>query len=646
MLESVPMITLSELRLQQGGQTLIRDASLSLNPGWRVAIVGRNGCGKSTFFRLLLGELQPDAGQLKITTGLRLSHMAQETPAVAISALDYVLDGDRLLRETEAALAEAEARGDGDGIARWHARLDEIDGYQARVRAARLLEGLGFATADHVRPVQSFSGGWRMRLNLAQALMCPSDILLLDEPTNHLDIDALVWLEDWLRRYPGTLLLISHDRDFIDALATHVLHFENQALTLYTGHYSQFEIQRASRLAQQAAAFARQQQRIGEIHAFVSRFGAKATKARQAQSRLKELERMELIAPAHIDSPFRFTIPVSDKLSEPLLTLRQATLGYAGTSILRGVSLTLSPGSRIGLLGANGQGKSTLVKTLAGELPLLSGERTQGEHLRIGYFSQHQLEALDGDASPFAHLQALDRSAPEQAVRNFLGGFGFGGDQVDTPVERFSGGERARLALALISWQKPNLLLLDEPTNHLDLDMRHALNVALQAFPGALVLVSHDRHLLRALTDDFYWVHQGRVEPFDGSLEDYEKALFQALRQGEAAGAANGVPESAASVGEPEDRRQRRRDNAALRQRLSPLRKAVQQAERDVERLTAEMAELEAQLADPAVYEATQKDRLKTLMAQQQQRRTVLAEAEERWLTLSEELESLMQEAD
>jgi ATP-binding cassette subfamily F protein 3 len=482
--------------------------------------------------------------------------------------------------------------------------------------------------------VTDFSGGWRIRLNLAQALMCPSDILLLDEPTNHLDLDAVVWLENWLKRYPGTLLLISHDRDFIDGLATHVMHFESKQLLLYTGNYSQFEIQRASRLAQQAAAFDKQQQRIAEIHGFVSRFGAKATKARQAQSRLKELERMELIAPAHIDSPFHFSIPCSDKMSEPLLVLKDAALGYGDTVVLGKVNLNLSPGSRLGLLGANGQGKSTLVKTLAGEIPPLSGQRTFGEHLKVGYFSQHQLEALDERATALEQLQAKDRLAAEQVLRNFLGGFGFGAALCDKPVAQFSGGERARLALALIAWQKPNLLLLDEPTNHLDLDMRHALNVALQAYPGALILVSHDRHLMRALADDFIWVHQGKAEPYEKSLDDYERDLGQAIRDLQ-------VDTSDAGLRKTDERKQRKRDEAALRQQLSPLKKKVQQAEKRLEQLALQLRGVEELLASAAIYEADQKDRLKKTLADRQVLQAEVQTVEDNWLGLHEELESL-----
>ena len=620
--------------MQQGGVPLIQNASLTINPGWRVAVVGRNGCGKSTLFRLVLGELTCDAGSLTVMSGLRLAHMAQETPAVDRAALDYVLDGDRPLRAIEARLAGAEAHGDGQAIAECHARLDEIDGYQAPVRAAQLLEGLGFPAVQHRRGVTEFSGGWRMRLNLAQALMCPSDILLLDEPTNHLDLDAVVWLETWLKRYAGTLLLISHDRDFIDGLATHVLHFENRQLQLYTGNYSQFEVQRASRLAQQAAAFDKQQQRIAEIHGFVSRFGAKATKARQAQSRLKELQRMELIAPAHVDSPFQFTIPCSERLSEPLLVLREATLGYGDTVVLDKVNLNLSPGSRLGLLGANGQGKSTLVKTLAGEISPLAGRRTAGEHLRVGYFSQHQLEALDERATAFEQLQARDRQAPEQMLRNFLGGFGFGGALCDKPVAQFSGGERARLALALIAWQKPNLLLLDEPTNHLDLDMRHALNVALQAYPGALILVSHDRHLMRALADDFIWVHQGRAEPYERSLDDYERDLGVAIRALQAGSGDDDAPRRG------DDRRQRKRDEAARRQQLAPLRRQVQQAEARLETLAARLRDIESELAGTAIYAAIEKERLRRVLGERQALQAEVESEEARWLELSEELEA------
>ena len=506
---------------------MLENVNLTVQPGQRVAIVGANGAGKSSLFKLLLGQLAAEQGGASLPGGCRIAHMAQEVEASARSARDFILDGDFELRRLERELAEAEARGDDHAIAHAHGELDLHEAWSAPRRAEALLRGLGFADSDAERPVSAFSGGWRIRLNLAQALMRPSDLLLLDEPTNHLDLDACLWLENWLRRYSGTLLFISHDRDFMDRVATHLVHFDQKKLVLYTGNYSAFEVQRSERLAQQQAGFERQQARIAEIQRFIDRFKAKATKAKQAQSRVKALERMERIAPAHVDSPFSFEFPMADKVSNPLLSIRHGVAGHGDTAILRDINVTLLPGSRIGLLGPNGAGKSTFMDALRGTGTLLAGERTCGEHLAIGYFAQHQLESLDLDASPFLHLQRLAPRASEQQVRNFLGGFDFHGDEALSPIRSFSGGEKARVALAIIAWQKPNLLLLDEPTNHLDLEMRQALTMALQNFDGAIVVVSHDRHLLRNTVDQFWLVSDGAVQEYDGDLEDYERWLAE-----------------------------------------------------------------------------------------------------------------------
>ncbi|WP_431687627.1 ATP-binding cassette domain-containing protein [Hahella sp. NBU794] len=636
------MLSLNQLSIQRSGQYLLENATVTVTARSRVAIVGPNGCGKSTLFSLILGEIGSDSGDISFPGGTRISHMAQETPALDCSALDFVLDGDKRLRQLQAELALAEQADDGVATARLHHELDLIDGYSAEVRARRLLEGLGFPTHWHSRTVGEFSGGWRIRLNLAQALMCPSELLLLDEPTNHLDLDALVWLENWLLRYQGTLLFISHDRDFIDHLATHVLHYDQRSLVLYAGGYSQFEEARAMRLAQQQALYVKQQTRIAEIQSFVRRFGAKATKAKQAQSRLKELERMELIAAAHVDSPFSFSLPCSDKISSPLLVVDDGGLGYGAEPVLQHVNLTLLPGARLGVLGANGEGKSTLIKTLAGQLPLISGRRTGGEHLRIGYFAQHQLEALDPGATPMQHLQKVRPQASEQEIRNFLGGFGFPGEQAAGDIKNFSGGERARLALALIAWNKPNLLLLDEPTNHLDLDMRHALNMALQEYPGAVIVVSHDRHLLRAMADQFVWVHGGRMEPYNGSLEDYEKELLSRLRANQPEAAKSDDSADAEMQESAEDRKRRKRDEAEKRQRLSPLRKKIATLEAEIEKLQGKLQEIEAQLGEGDLYEDQNKEQLKAHLESQRVNRQRLTEAEEIWLELNEELEGLL----
>ncbi len=495
------MLTLSKLSLRRGGRLLLRDADLTVHAGQKTGVIGANGAGKSTLFAAIRGELAPDAGDLALAPMTVIAHVAQENPTSDRPALDYVMDGDAELRHLQAELAGAEARGDGLRQAELHGRLEAIGAYTAESRAARLLHGLGFADEALSAPLATFSGGWRVRLNLAQALMCRSDLLLLDEPTNHLDLDAVLWLEEWLRAYPGALLLISHDRDFLDTVVHHVVLLERQALKVYAGNYSDFEAQRAQELAGQQAAFARQQREVAQIQRFVDRFRAKATKARQAQSRLKALARMELIAPAHIDSPFQIAFPGPEKLPSPLLHLERAAAGYHGRAVISNTGLSLLPGDRVALLGPNGAGKSTLVRLLAGELPPLAGRREASADLRIGYFAQHQLEQLDLAASPLIHLRRLDSETPEQTLRDFLGGFGFAGDAALASVAPLSGGEKARLVLALLVYQRPNLLLLDEPTNHLDLEMRHALGLALQDFAGAVVLVSHDRHLVRTTAD-------------------------------------------------------------------------------------------------------------------------------------------------
>jgi len=636
------MLSLSELSIQRSGKYLLEAVDLVLAPASRVAVVGANGCGKSTLFSLLLGELSADAGDFKLPGGTRIGHMAQETPALACSALDYVLDGDRDFRRIQQQIAAAEREDDGMLTAKWHQAFDDIGGYSAELRAAQLLEGLGFRNALHSQAVADFSGGWRVRLNLAQALMCPSDLLLLDEPTNHLDLDALVWLENWLLRYEGTLVFISHDRDFIDHLATHVLHFERKTLQLYTGNYSQFEVARAARMAQQQQLYLKQQHRISEIESFVRRFGSKATKAKQAQSRLKELSRLQEIAPAHVDSPFSFTIPCHDKLSSPLLVLNEVDLGYDDKTVLSQVALTLLPGIRLGILGANGQGKSTLVKALAGELAVKRGKRIVGEHLRVGYFAQHQLENLDVSLTPLQMLQQEDAQATEQEIRNFLGGFGFPGNQVLADPSHFSGGERARLALALIAWNKPNLLLLDEPTNHLDLDMRHALNMALQHYPGAVIVVSHDRHLLRVLADQFVWIHDGCLETYEGSLDEYETELLKRLKALAAnSTVANDDEASNPNQQDAEQRRQRKRTAAAKRQLASPLKKQLNQLEKALEKLQLQQADLAERLADNSLYEEEQKDCLKQLLLDDQKVKAAIEATEAEWLDCMENLEGL-----
>ncbi len=642
------MLTITDLSLQRGGVWLLENVSLTVQPGQRVAIVGANGAGKSSLFQLLLGQLAPEQGAVSLPGGCRIAHMAQEVAASSRSARDFVLDGDFELRRMERELADAEARSDDHAIARLHGELDIHEAWSASRRAEALLRGLGFVDSDAERPVSAFSGGWRIRLNLAQALMRPSDLLLLDEPTNHLDLDACLWLENWLRKYPGTLLFISHDRDFMDRVATHLVHFDQKKLALYTGNYSAFEVQRSERLAQQQSSFERQQARIVEIQRFIDRFKAKATKARQAQSRVKALERMERIAPAHVDSPFSFEFPVADKVSNPLLSIRNGAAGHGETIILNNINITLLPGSRIGLLGPNGAGKSTFMDALRGNGTLLAGERTCGEHLAIGYFAQHQLESLDLDASPFLHLQRLAPGASEQKVRNFLGGFDFHGDEALSPIRSFSGGEKARVALAVIAWQKPNLLLLDEPTNHLDLEMRQALTMALQNFDGALVVVSHDRHLLRNTVDEFWLVSDGTVREYDGDLEDYERWLADRRkdddepprRQVEGDSGSDKAASGGAAL-TADERKARKRQEAEVRQKLSPWRKKQGALELRMEKLQQALGKVEASLGDPDVYDDSAKVRLKELLGQQTELKRELEDVESQWLDVSETVESL-----
>ncbi len=635
------MITLNDIQLSRGQTSLIEDGNLTIHPGQHIGIIGRNGCGKSSLFKLLLGQLHHDGGELFIPKDWRLSHMAQEVSASDRPVLDYVIDGDKTLRQIEANIASSQARGDDDALGHLYHDLEAIDGYQAKVRAEQLLDGLGFNADDMQRPVSSFSGGWRIRLNLAQALMTPADILLLDEPTNHLDMDATLWLEQWLQRYPGAILLISHDRDFLDAVTQHTLSYEQKQLVLYKGNYSAYERQRAARLALQQAAFEKQQRVKEQMESFVRRFKAKATKAKQAQSRIKALARMEDIAPAHIDSPFHFNIRVADKSSQTLVSLSDAHLGFdAATPILNKVNINILQGSRIGLLGPNGAGKSTLIKSIVGQLKPMKGDRHTGEHSRIGYFAQHQLEALDLNASPLLHIQRLSPEATEQDIRNFLGGFDFHGDDALGSIAHFSGGEKARLALAIVTWQAPALLLLDEPTNHLDLEMRHALTLALQNFPGAVVIVSHDRHLLRNCVDDFLLVAEGKVSTFDGDLDDYHRWLteFKARRE---------VADKPASAGKnlsADDKRKQKQREADIRKQLSPLKKQLDALEKSVDKLQGQLDDVNEQLADTSLYDDDNKKQLNALLAEQASLSQRLSSEEEAWMEAQENYDTLSAE--
>jgi ATP-binding cassette subfamily F protein 3 len=630
------MITLDKISLHRGSKTLLENASAVIHPGQKSALIGANGSGKSSLFQLLLSSLSTDSGNLFIPKGWKIAHMAQEVASSDRPALEYIIDGDSRLRALEAAIEQAEQNHHHNELAKLHEQLDDIGGYNAKVRAEQLLLGLGFTVADTQKPANQFSGGWRIRLNLAQALMSPSDLLLLDEPTNHLDLDAELWLEQWLKRYEGTLLLISHDRDFIDNTCQQILHIEHKSLSTYKGNYSAFERQRAEKLSQQQANYEKQQQRIKEIQGFVNRFRAKATKAKQAQSRLKELARMEEIAPAHIDSPFNFTFFPPVKFSDPLLNLSKVDIGYKKTIIVSNVNISIHPGSRIGLLGANGAGKSTLIKTLAKEIPLINGHRTEGEHFNLGYFSQHQLEALDLKANPALHLQRLTPTASEQAIRNFLGGFNFHGEMALDPIENFSGGEKARLALAIIVWQKPNMLLLDEPTNHLDLEMCHALTVALQGFEGAVIIVSHDRHLLRNTVDQFLLVHDGCADYFDGSLDDYSRLLAERRKSDKTKPAITSQDTDDSTF----SKKDARKNSADARKKLAPLKNALKKTETNISRIEETLSNIEQSLSGSEIYDENNKEELKSLLKEQANLSSEKELLEGKWFNLSDEIES------
>ncbi|MDR5750435.1 MULTISPECIES: ATP-binding cassette domain-containing protein [unclassified Caballeronia] len=642
------MIRFNQFSLARGTKPLFDATTFALNPGEKAGLVGANGAGKSTLFSVLRGDLHADGGDFSMPPSWQIAHVAQETPAVDRTALDYTLDGDAQLRAIEARIAAASAAHDGAAEAHEHAAFADADGYTAPARAEALLLGLGFTLAQTRESVSSFSGGWRMRLNLAQALMCRSDLLLLDEPTNHLDLDAIVWLEDWLHRYPGTLIVISHDREFLDSVCNVTLHLENRQIKRYGGNYSQFEILRAQQIALQQSAYEKQQKTVEHLQSFINRFKAKATKAKQAQSRVKALEKMELIAPAHASSPFTFEFRTPDAAPNPMIVMDEVRCGYhtenGDVPIVEDVTLSIQNGQRIGLLGANGQGKSTLIKTLAATLDALAGTVRQGKGLRIGYFAQHQLETLRPDDSPIQHLARLAPDTREQELRDFLGGFNFSGEMATAKIAPFSGGEKARLALALIIWQKPNLLLLDEPTNHLDLETRHALTMALAQFEGTLILVSHDRALLRATTDIFMLVAKHRLQPFDGDLDDYRDWLLQHAAEARAAakdanGSADGGQDSSQS------RKEQRRLEAQERQKLSHLKKPLQskiaKIEKEMDALQEEKAALDAFVADSASYEPAMKTKLTDSIRRQADVNARLDTLEHEWLEAHDELEQI-----
>ena len=621
------MLNFSDISIRRGTRVLFENATFNLYRGEKIGITGENGSGKSTLLALVRGEVTPDTGSFDMPGNLAVAHVAQELDASDQRAIDFVLDGDAELRAIEEQIAAAEAADDGHRLAEHHGHYDAIGGYHARSRAATLLHGLGFTTRDEQRAVREFSGGWRVRLNVARALMSRSDLLLLDEPTNHLDLDAVLWLEQWLREYRGTLLLIAHDRDFLDQICNRIVNIEHGRVDVYRGNYSDFEQARAARLAQNQAMYVRQQREIEHIESFINRFKAQASKARQAQSRIKALERMRRIAPAHVDTEFTFSFLEPYKLPRPLLTIEDQATGYGGVALVEGLSLTISPGARIALLGHNGAGKSTVIKLLAGELPALGGERVEARDLRIGYFAQHQLEQLEEGESPLQHLRRVGgpaaAKAAEQELRDFLGSFGFRGDRVFEAIGPFSGGEKARLVLALLSYLRPNLLLLDEPTNHLDLEMRQALARALQDYSGAVLMVSHDRHLLRTVIDEFHIVADGRATPFDGDLDDYARwaAANPTDANGKEAKAAKAAP--AARKKPPGNR------SATLEARLARLDEQLATIQRQKQ-------EIELQLSTAGIYDAANRSRLGELLEQQSTLKHELDKVEANWLELAE----------
>lgn len=609
------MISLNNISLQLSSKLLFENVSLTIFDQQKIGLVGANGSGKSSFFKLLLGEYHPDSGQVHIPKNCRMAHLAQDVPPLARSALDFVIDGDQTLREIEKSLQKAEHNHDDQQIAALHEKFAEIDGYSAAARAAKLLDGLGFNTAAQQKAVKDFSGGWRTRLSLAQTLMCPADILLLDEPTNHLDLDAIVWLEKWLQKFPGTLVIVSHDRVFLDNIVEQIIHVDNQQFKIYSGNYSAFEKIHAEQLALQQKLYEKQQKQIVHMMSFVNRFKAKASKAKQAQSRLKAIQKIDLVAAAHVDSPFDFEFPAIEPPPNPLLTLTQATIAYQPQNpVLTTVNLQIYPGMRMGLLGVNGAGKSTLIKVLAGQLKPIQGECYIADKVKLGYYAQHQIEQLNFSQSPMWHLQQLAPSTtPSSRLRQFLGGFGFSGDMALSSIEKFSGGEKARLALALLVWQAPNLLLLDEPTNHLDLEMRNALTMALQSYQGALILVSHDRYLIETATDELFLIADHTLKPFAGDLNDYQKWLATARETKSTTPAKN---------------------TAETRK----LKEQAEKLERQLQKLQLEKEKIETQLSDNKLYQADNKLTLQTLLQSQQQLLQKIHETEAQWLKISAQL--------
>ena len=620
------MLSFNNLELVLGGKTLFDDVSLTIHHHQKVGLIGANGTGKTSLFKVIKKEIEVDQSSVSYPNDLRISYLAQEVPASDEIALQYVLSGDYRLLEIQHEIELAEKEEKFEILAELYETYSALDGYSAKSKAEQLMAGLGFKSEDFNKPLKYFSGGWRVRLNLAKTLMQPSDLMLLDEPTNHLDLDAILWLSNWIKSFPGALILISHDRDFLDDCVSFIAHLYHQSIELYSGNFTQFEILRAAKLAEIQSNYVKQQKEVAHMQSFINRFKAKATKARQAQSRVKALEKMELIAPAHIDSPFNFTISETEKISNPLISLSDSSLGY-NTPILSMVNLSIAPGDRIGLLGPNGAGKSTLIKSIVGSISLIDGHREAGTNFKVGYFSQHQVDDLDLSISAFTHIQRLDETKTEKQIRTYLGGFNFKGDKVKDPIHLFSGGEKARLAFAIISYQKPNILLMDEPTNHLDMEMRHALTIALQTFRGAILLISHDRHLLNSSVDHFYLVDNGRVDIFNGDLNDYKNYILDIK--------SNDIKETKKKVKSSKDNKE---DNSKL---IKSLNIEISKLEKRLLRLNTKLDEANLKLADPDLYKDDSSDNLQDLIRNQLELSNEVELADQEWMDKVTHLESL-----
>ena len=620
------MLSFNNLELVLGGKTLFDDVSLTIHHHQKVGLVGANGTGKTSLFKIIKKEIEVDQSTVSFPSDLRISYLAQEVKGTDEIALDYVLSGDSNLIDIQKKIEKAEIDENYEILGELYEVYSSLDGYSAKSKAEQLMVGLGFKSDDFDKPLKDFSGGWRVRLNLAKTLMQPSDLMLLDEPTNHLDLDAILWLSNWIKSFKGAMILISHDRDFLDDCVSYVAHLYQQSIELYSGNYSQFEILRAAKMAEIQSNFIKQQKEVAHMQSFINRFKAKATKARQAQSRVKALEKMELIAPAHIDSPFNFTISETDKISNPLVTLNRAGLGYS-EPILSNVGFTICPGDRIGLLGPNGAGKSTLIKSIVGTLPILDGDRETGTNIKVGYFSQHQVDDLDLSISAFVHIQRLDETKTEKQIRTYLGGFAFKGDKVKDPIRLFSGGEKARLAFAIISYQKPNILLMDEPTNHLDMEMRHALTVAIQTFKGAILLISHDRHLLNSSVDTFYLIDNGALEIFDGDLDDYKNYILD-IKSSD-----NKQSKKKKSVKDgPKE------DNS---EKIKTLNSSISKLDKRLFRLNTKLTEANNKLADPELYSDDSSEDLQDLIRSQLELTNEVEAAEKEWMDKAAELDIL-----